>query len=172
MIILRKILKGIDMMSRYAGLTARWLAWLLVLVGAYETILRHWFNAPTVWAYDTLCMAGGVIYIMGWSYCYLIDSHVRVDLIYSRLSERKKAMLDVIYHLVFFFPLWIILVWISTKWAVKAWRINETMIATYWYPPAAPFRTIFALGSLLLLLQGVAKFIRDLYFLRRGEHLD
>jgi len=51
MIILRKIIRGIDTLSKYAGLTARWLAWLLVLVGAYETILRHFFNAPTIWAY-------------------------------------------------------------------------------------------------------------------------
>lgn len=172
MIFLRKILKGIDTMSKYAGLSARWFTWLLVLVGAYETILRHWFNAPTVWAYDTLCMAGGVVYIMGWSYCYLIDSHIRVDLFYTRLSERNKAIMDIISSLIFFFPLMIVLVWISSKWAVKAWRIHETMIATYWYPPAAPFRTVFALGSLLLLLQGVARFIRDLYFVTRGEHLD
>ncbi|HPK87674.1 MAG TPA: hypothetical protein PK267_06590 [Atribacterota bacterium] len=54
----------------------------------------------------------------------------------------------------------------------KAWRIKEKMISTFWYPPAAPYRTIFAFGLLLLLFQGMASFIRDLYFVIRGEPLD
>jgi TRAP-type mannitol/chloroaromatic compound transport system permease small subunit len=172
MVILRKMIRGIDTMSKYAGLSARWLAWLLVLVGAYETIMRHFFNAPTVWAYETLTMSGGALYALGWSYVYLYDSHIRVDLIYRLLSKRKKALMDIISSLIFFFPLMIVLVWISTKWAVRAWRINEIMISTYWYPPAAPFRTIVALGAFLLLLQGIARFIRDLYFVIRGEPFD
>jgi TRAP-type mannitol/chloroaromatic compound transport system permease small subunit len=97
---------------------------------------------------------------------------VRVDLIFHLLSDRKKALMDIISSLIFFFPLMIVLTWVSTKWAVRAWRINEIMISTYWYPPAAPFRTIFAVGALLLLLQGIAKFIRDLYFVIRGEAFD
>lgn len=172
MIILRKMIRGIDTLSKYAGLSARWLAWLLVLVGAYETILRHFLNAPTVWAYETMTMSGGALYILGWSYCHLHNSHIRVDLLFRLLSDRKKALMDIISSLIFFFPLMIVLVFISTKWAVRAWRINEIMISTYWYPPAAPFRTIFAVGAVLLLLQGIAKFIRDLYFVIRGEAID
>jgi len=172
MVILKKILRMIDKISEYSGLSARWLAWLLVLVGAYDTIARHFFNAPTIWAYETLTMAGGALYALGWSYVYLHDSHVRVDLFYHNLSDRKKALMDVISSLIFFFPLMFVLLQVSTKWAVRAWRINEIMISTYWYPPAGPFRTVVALGALLLLLQGIAKFIRDLYFVIRGEPFD
>lgn len=172
MITLKKIVKAIDTLSKYSGLSARWLAWLLVLVGAYDTIARHFFNAPPIWAYETLCMAGGALYALGWSYVHLKDSHVRVDLLFRLLSDRKKALMDVISSLIFFFPLMIVLVQVSTKWAVRAWRIKETMITTYWYPPAGPFRTVVALGAFLLLLQGVAKFIRDLYFVIRGEPFD
>ena len=46
------------------------------------------------------------------------------------------------------------------------------MFNSFWYPPAAPYRTLFAVGLLLLILQGVANFIRDLYFVVRGEKLD
>jgi len=172
MTILRKILKGIDYISEHAGSWAKWFAWLLVLVGAYDTIMRHFFNAPTLWAYDTLCMAGGALYVLGWSYDYLHDSHIRVDLLYRNLSPRKKALLDVICTLFLFFPLMGALMITSISWAVRAWRINETMISTFWYPPASPYRTVFALGIVFLTLQGIAKFIRDLYFVIRGEPLD
>ncbi|HBY57298.1 MAG TPA: hypothetical protein DEG96_05495 [Candidatus Atribacteria bacterium] len=173
MLILKKILKTIDSISIFTASWAKWLAWLLVLVGAYDTIARHFFNAPTIWAYDTLCMAGGAMYVLGWSYDYLCDYHTRVDLFYRNLSARKKALINVLSSVFLFFPLVGALLKISITWAIRAWKIDETMISTFWYPPAAPpYRTVFALGILLLVLQGVANFIRDLYFVIRGESID
>jgi len=112
------------------------------------------------------------MYVMGWSYDYLLDYHTRVDLFYRNISPRKKALINVISSLFLFFPLVGALLKISITWAIRAWRINETMISTFWYPPAAPYRTIFALGMLFLAMQGVSNFVRDLYFVIRGEPLD
>jgi TRAP-type mannitol/chloroaromatic compound transport system permease small subunit len=172
MTIIKKILRTIDWLSTMAGSIGKWLALLLVLVGAYDTILRHFFNAPTIWAYETLCMAGGALYLLGASYVYLHDSHTRVDVIYNLLSDKKKALVNVICSILFFFPLMIILLQLSAKWAIRAWRINEVMFQSFWYPPAGPYRTIFAIGIFLLLLQGFARFVRDLYFVVRGESID
>jgi len=170
--ILKKILKAIDSISIAAVSGAKWFGWLLVLVGAYDTISRHFFNAPTIWAYDTLCMAGGALYVLGWAYDYLFDYHTRVDLIYRNLSPRKKALMNVLSSIFLFFPIIGALLKVSISWAIRAWRIKETMISTFWYPPAAPYRTVFALGILLLTLQGIANFIRDLYLIIKGEPLD
>jgi TRAP-type mannitol/chloroaromatic compound transport system permease small subunit len=172
MAVLKKILKLIDSISEIAGSIGKWFALLLVLVGAYDTIARHFFNAPTIWAYDTLCMAGGTVYLLGASYVYLHDSHTRVDVIYSLLSLRKQALVNLICSVVFFFPLMLIMLKLSVNWAIRAWKINEVMFQSFWYPPAAPYRTVFALGIFLLILQGVARFIRDLYFIVRGEPID
>ena len=172
MAILKKLLKLIDSISEKAGSVGKWFALLLVLVGAYDTISRHFFNAPTIWAYDTLCMAGGTLYLIGASYTYLHESHTRVDLFYNLLSSRGKAIMDVICSILFFFPLMGIMLRLSIVWAIRAWRIHEVMFQSFWYPPAGPYRTVFALGLFLLILQGVAKFIRDLYFIIRGESID
>jgi TRAP-type mannitol/chloroaromatic compound transport system permease small subunit len=166
-----KLLKFIDWLSEKSGAIGKWFAFLLVLIGSFETIARHFFNAPTVWAYDSMCMAGGVLYMLGASYNYLHDSHTRVDLFYMRATPRKKALIDVICSLFLFFPLMIVMFKLSVTWAVKAWKINEVMFNSFWYPPAAPYRTIFAIGLFLLILQGLARFIRDLYFVIRGEKI-
>ena len=172
MTIVTKILKYIDFLSEKAGALGKWFAFLLVLVGAYETISRHFFNSPTIWAYDTLCMAGGVVYLLGASYVYLHDSHTRVDLIYSMLSKRTQAWINIVCSLLFFFPLMTIMFKVATEWSIKAWKTDEVFTNSFWYPPAAPYRTVFAVGLLLLLLQGIAKFIRDTYFVMRGESID
>jgi TRAP-type mannitol/chloroaromatic compound transport system permease small subunit len=169
---LKKTLKLIDLLSEKSGAVGKWFALLLVLVGAFETVARHFFNAPTIWAYDTLCMAGGAVYLLGASYDYLHDSHTRVDLIYSLLSARKRALVDVICSIFLFFPLMTIMLKLAVTWAIRAWRIREVMFNSFWYPPAAPYRTLFAVGLFLLVLQAVARFIRHLYFVVRGESLD
>lgn len=172
MLILKKILKTIDSLSMAAGSVGKWFAFLLVLVGSYDAISRHFFNAPTIWAYDVLCMAGGVTYMLGASFDYLNDAHTRVDVIYGSLSQKSKAVIDIICSIVLFFPLMSVMLVLAVKWAVKAWKIKEVMFTSFWYPPAAPYRTIFAVGILLLILQGIARFVRDIYYLMKGETID
>ena len=172
MAILLKVLKIIDWLSEKAGAVGKWFAFLLVLVGSYDAISRHFFNAPTIWAYDTLCISGGVVYMLGASYDYLHDAHTRVDLIYGNLSKKTQAILDIVCSLFLFFPLMIFMLKLATSWAMKAWKIHEVMFTSFWYPPAAPYRTVFAIGLLLLILQGIARFVRDFYFVLKGETID
>jgi len=172
MAIVRRLLRGIDWMSETAGSVGKWFALVLVLVGSFDAISRHFFNAPTIWAYDTMCMAGGVIYLLGASYDFKHDAHTRVDLLYSSLSKKAQAYLDIFSSLFLFFPLMIVMLRMSIIWAMKAWKGGEVMFTSFWYPPAAPFRTLFAFGLLLLIFQGFARFTRDLYFVVRGESID
>ena len=169
---LKRTLGIIDSISELSGSVGKWFALLLVLAGTYETVARHFFNAPTIWAYDVLCMSGGTLYLLGASYDYLHDAHTRVDLFFNMLSPRKKAFMNVICSLLFFFPLMIIMFKLAFTWAVRAWKIKEVFFNSFWYPPAGPYRTIFAIGLFLLILQGAANFVRDLYFVIRGETLD
>jgi len=172
MAIIRWILKFIDSLSETAGSVGKWFALVLVFAGTYETISRHFFGAPTIWAYDTLSMAGGIIYLLGASFDYKRSAHTRVDLIYTLLPARIKALIDVLMSLLLFFPLVTVLLWYSFTWTVKAWKIHEVMFTSFWYPPAGPYRTVFTIGLLLLLLQGLAQFTRDMHMLVRGTPID
>ena len=172
MSIILKLPRYIDRLSEASGAFGKWFAFLLVVIGSYETISRHFFGAPTIWAYDTLCMAGGVVYLLGASYTYLKDSHIRVDILYSRLSPKRQAALNIICALIFFFPLVGVLLWEAIRWAIRAWTIDEVMFNSFWYPPAAPYRTLVAFGLLFLVLQGVARFIRDVNLLAGGRAHD
>lgn len=172
MVVLIKLLRIINSVSEKSGSVGKWFAFLLVLVGSYDAISRHFFNAPTIWAYDTMCMAGGIVYLLGASYDYLHDAHTRVDIIYGSRSKKTKAWMDIVSSLVLFFPLMIVMLYEAIKWTVKAWKVHEVMFTSFWYPPAAPYRTIFALGLFFLIMQGMAKLVRDIHFVIKGEAID
>jgi TRAP-type mannitol/chloroaromatic compound transport system permease small subunit len=166
MVIVKNILEAVDSASEHLGSWGRWLTVALVLVGTHDVVLRYGFNAPTVWAYETMMMMGGSIYALGWGYGLLHKSHIRVDIFFSRLSARGQAIADVVLAAIFFFPLMSVLVYKSIFWMIRAWERSEVMMESYWYPPAGPFRTLIALGICVLFLQGLAKFIRDIQLSR------
>ena len=169
---MRTILRVIDSISEWVGKVARWFWVVVVLVMTYEVIMRYIFTAPTMWAYETSMMLGAITYALAFCYTHRHRAHVRVDVLYMRLSPRGRAIIDVIGALLLFFPLIILLTDISIDWAWRAWEINEKSVETYWYPPIAPVRTALAVGLILFLLQGGAQFFRDLYLLIRNKSYD
>ena len=169
---MRTILRVIDSTSEWVGKVARWFWVAVVLVMTCEVIMRYVFNSPTMWAYETSMMIGAVAYALAFCYTHKHRAHVRVDVLYMRLSPRGRAIIDVIGALLLFFPLIILLADMSIDFAWRAWVINEKSVETYWYPPIAPVRTVLAIGLSLFLLQGGAQFFRDSYLLIRNKPYD
>lgn len=168
---MRTVIRTIDSISEHTGKTIRWVAVLLVAVVVYEVMARYVFNAPTIWAYETITMLLCTIGVLGWSYTHRRHGHVRVDVFYTRLSPRGKAIIDVGGFLLFFFPFLSMLVYASATGLWFSWSIGERLIESYWYPPAYPIRTVMLVGASLFFLQGVAQFTRDLYLLIRNKPL-
>ncbi len=169
---MRAIVQIIDNISDWSGKIVRWLCAIVVLVMVYEVMMRYLFLAPTGWAYETSMMIGATIYFFAWAYVHRRNHHIRVDVLYLRLSPRGRAIIDVIGTLIFFLPLVIVLIVTSIARASYSWTIGEVLDESTWYPPAAPLRIIMALGFILLGLQGLANFTRDFYFLIRGRQYD
>ncbi len=129
-----------------------------------EVVLRYAFNAPPVWGLELSIYLCGITYLMGGAYAELSNAHVRVDIIYDRWSPRIRAIIDLVTKPLFFFSVATVL-WLGSEWTFEAF-VKGTTSGTPWSPPIWPIRSFIALGSLLLLLQGVATSIRDLNIAR------
>ena len=169
---MRRIVSVIDSISEQIGGWGRWLAVALVLVVTYGVIMRYIFSKPNLWPYEVAIMLGSSLYILGLSYTYRYDRHIRVDIIYSHLAPRWKGFIDVIGSLILFFPIMILVSYVSVVWTIDAWVSGERMMETGWYPPAGPLRTVVAIGFIAFTLQGIAQFIRGIHCLRRNETYD
>ena len=148
-----------------------WFCLALVLLLSYEVFMRYVLESPTIFSYEIATMMGVTITAGGLAFAHKYHGHVRVDVFWRLLSPRGKAIVDVIGNLLFFFPLVIILVYVSGEWAQYSFSIGEIMIKTYLYPPAWPVRAVMVIGLFLFVSQGIAKLIRDLYLIRRNETL-
>jgi TRAP-type mannitol/chloroaromatic compound transport system permease small subunit len=167
--------KGIERFVDWSGERFKWLGLVFVLTITYDVVMRYVLNMPTKWSYETSYMVGGSMMVLGGGYVMLHDGHVRIDVLYNRLSIGKQVILDLALSLLFFFPMVGILTKISYDMALQSWVRHELSNQSYWHPPLAPFRTIVFLGFCLVSLEGVAWFVRKLGQLSRilrGEKLD
>jgi TRAP-type mannitol/chloroaromatic compound transport system permease small subunit len=90
-------------------------------------------------------------------------------MVYAKLSKRGQNILDIIT-----FPFFILYIasmtWVGYKFALESILIRESS-GTPWDPPIYPIKIIFVIGTAMLLAQGIAKFLRDLYSLFTGKEL-
>ena len=169
---MNKILGFIDSISLWNARIFQWLSVILVLLLSYEVMMRYVFNAPTIWVMQTSMMVGGSLIVMGWSYVHQQQAHVRVDVVYGRLSRRWQSLVNTMGALVFFFPFVGFLVYRAAIQAEYSLRMGERMSETAWYPPVFPMRVVVLIGLSLFLLQGIAQFVRDVQTLFRGTSDD
>jgi TRAP-type mannitol/chloroaromatic compound transport system permease small subunit len=167
----RGVVRACDRVSEWAGRTASWLVWPLMVTITYEVICRYALNAPTVWAYDMAYMIGGSMMALGMGYVLQERGHVRVDVLYDMLPMRVRQLLDLIFTALFFFPITVSFVYLSWQYALLAWVRGERSGYGIWEPTLIPFRSIVCLAWTILLLAGIAWFVRTLVALVRGKTL-
>ena len=142
--------------------------WAVISVFAYyyEVIARFAFNSPTNWVHESMFLMYGMQYMLAGAYAYQCDQHVRVDVFYVKFSPRGKAIADIITSL-FFFIFIGTLFWTSWKFAADAVSLREVSF-TEWGVQYWPVKLMMPIGAGLLLLQGVAKLIKDIQLLARS----
>jgi len=165
---MQTVLRFIDRASEWTGKCASFLAVVLILAIGYDVALRYLFARPTFWAFEVIYMVYGAYAALGAAYCHYRKGHVRMDLIYSRLSPRGQATVDMICYLFLFFPLFFVLVYTCGGHAIWALSYGERSSVSIWRPLLAPYKLLIAFGFLLFLFQGIAEFIRSLYIVFKG----
>ena len=155
-----RFLNWIDKISEYSGKIVSFLVLLMIGIVTYEVVARYVFNSPTLWAHETAQYIFGSFTILGGAYVLLRESHVRMDIIYSRVSPRTQAILDIITAPLFFAFIGVLL-W---KGGQIAWSSIELLEKSnsQWRPPIYPVKAMIPLAAFLILIQGIARLIRNI----------
>jgi len=169
---MRPLIGLLNRIDRLNGKLGQAFAYLLVPMGVltiWDVLMRYVFDRPTLWAYESsLFTFGGYIALSG-AYTLLRKAHVNVDIIYGSRSPRVRAILDVCTASLFFLFMWFMLEQ-ALSMTLLSWESHETT-NTMWHPPIYPLKTTLPVACILMLLQGGAKFIRDLYLAITGKEL-
>lgn len=155
----RAVGRANDWVGRIAGL----LIVGVVLIILKEIIFRSVFNAPSLWADESMTYLAGLAYALGGGYTLLHRKHVLVDLVYNPIARRGgavKAVFDVIgFAMIAIYCL--TLIWFGWKLGSESFLVHEGS-GTLWNPAVWPLKLAIPLAGLLLLLQATANLLVDL----------
>ncbi|MEN9216593.1 MAG: TRAP transporter small permease subunit [Gloeomargarita sp. HHBFW_bins_162] len=163
----------INRLTLGAGWMAMALVPLLVLVGAWNVLGRYlgrWLgmNLTSNAFLELQWYLFSAIFLLGAAYTLYHNGHVRVDVLFNRWSERRRAWVDLLGTLLFLLPFVALLVWVTIPPVLTAWRIGEQSpdpggLPRYWV------KSLPLIGFGLLFLQGIAQGLRLGQFLRQSQ---
>jgi TRAP-type mannitol/chloroaromatic compound transport system permease small subunit len=160
--------RTIDDLNETVGYYGSFVILILLGVVTYEVVMRYGFNAPTVWAFEATTLLYGVHFMLAFGYTHKHHGHVAIDVFEMHLPHKPRTLLRIVANLVLFLPtIGMLSIW-SVIYAITSWT-NLEKASTSWAPPFYPFKTIMAIGFILLLLQGIARLIQDVRALRGAD---
>jgi TRAP-type mannitol/chloroaromatic compound transport system permease small subunit len=168
--ILNNIARGIDRLNGWAGSFIRWLVLAMVLIGAYNAIARYMTQYVGVQLannafYESQWYLFSIVFLLGAAYALDRDAHVRVDVLYSKLSEKGQAWIDLFGTLALMLPFSIMMLYISVPAVQNSWRVRE-MSSDPGGLPRYPIKTLVIFSFILLILQGLSQIIKQINILR------
>ncbi len=157
--IILKYVRWVDALNRVIGRLAMLLIFAMIGILLYSSITKTFF-LPSLWTLEMAQFVMVAYYLLCGGYSMQLDSHVRMDLLYGRWSPRTRAMVDVftIFFLLFYLVLLLYGGLSSTAYALKYGEESYSA----WAPSMAPIKIVMCVGILLMLLQAVAMFFKDL----------
>ncbi|MDJ0956810.1 MAG: TRAP transporter small permease subunit [Arenicellales bacterium] len=167
---LDRLLAGVDTLSLRSGQVVSFLLLPICGVMVFEVVARYMFNAPTTWSTEMVVMFAGTLFIVGGAYTHYLRGHISVDTVYGYLPPRWQAATRVFVHFPLFFLYVGVLLWTGTIFFWDSMVENERS-GSLWNPIIWPYKFVVPLGALLVFLQGLAQFIRDVRALVTGKDL-
>lgn len=156
---IRVYVRYVDAINRVLGFLVMYMVLVMMGVLLFGSISRYVFKASFLWVIEMSQFLMAAYYLLGGGYTLQLDAHVRMDALYERWAPKTRAFVDsitafcLIFYLVFLVRGGIS----SSAYALEYGQKNYSA----WAPPMAPIKIIMTVGIVLMLLQAIAIFFRD-----------
>lgn len=151
---------AIDGMNRAVAAGVRWLALLMVLVQFCIVIGRYVFGVNSIAAQESVLYMHATLFMLGAGFTLLVDRHVRVDVIYARVSDKARRRIDLFGHLFLLMPSMTALLYWSWPSVRNSWRILEGPISVGGIEAVFLLKSLIPAFCILILLQSLALVLR------------
>lgn len=159
---LLKLEKGFDRFADIIGYITAFTMVLMILNVFYDVIMRYFFRAGSIAMQEMEWHLFSVIILLGVAYTLKEDGHVRVDLIYDRLNDKKKAMINMVGVITFILPIALLIGVGSIDYVIEAYQSGEQSgdpggLTNRWI-----VKSLIPLSFFLLIITSIGFFIRNL----------
>ena len=159
---MRRLLAFTDLVDRLTEQLGQWLKWLVLfssLISAFNALMRYTIHYSSNAWLEIQWYMFGAMFLLAAGYALKHEEHVRVDVLFSKMTPKQQAWLDVFGGIFFLMPMAIIIAWMSIPMVRNSIHSME-----YSSDPGGllrwPIKIVIPIGFVLLAIQGVAEIIK------------
>lgn len=145
------------------GLSYVWFVLLAVIV--CNVVLRYAFNQGRIELEELQWHLYSVGFLLGMSYAYQADAHIRVDVLHENFSDPTKAWIELYGILLLVLPFVALILIFSVRFVESSWTAGEVSSSPGGLPLRWLIKAVLPLGFGLLLLSALSRLLRVWYFL-------
>jgi TRAP-type mannitol/chloroaromatic compound transport system permease small subunit len=155
-------------LNLWIGRVISWLTVAMVLVMSIVVVERYWFSSGSIRMQESITFMHAAVFMLAAAYTLAAGDHVRVDIFYSTMSRKGKALVDLLGCLVLLLPVCIFMIWSSWDYVSVSWTIQEASRETGGlpFPFPAVMKSFIPASSLLLVAQAIVMIIAAIQTLR------
>lgn len=166
----QRFVRTVESLNDRLGVVLRWAALVMVLIGAYNAVARYLtrftgFPLSSNALNEMQWYLFSAIFLLGAAYALRHDVHVRVDVLYTRLSRKGRAWVDLVGSLMFLLPFSLMMLWVSWPAVRNSWSIGEVSPDPGGLP-RYPIKALILVCFALLAIQGLAEIVRNVAVIR------
>ena len=158
----------LDALAERIGRLVSWLTLGMVLATVTVVVLRYAADMGLIWLQESINWMHSLVFMLGAAYTLKADEHVRVDVFYRGMSDRRKAAINLAGTILFLLPLCAFLLVESWQYVATSWRIAERSREAGGLPMIYLLKTVIPVMAVLLALQGISMVLRAILRLRGG----
>ena len=143
----------------------RWLALAMVLVTVAIVLLRYVFEIGAIPLQESVMYMHGLLFLLGIPYGIHKNTHVRVDILYTRFSVKHQSLIDLVGHLLFLLPIAVFILVTSWPYTVASWQVLEGSSEVGGLPAIFLLKTLIPLTAILMACQALAEALKKVFVL-------
>lgn len=156
---LLRLADALEAVTDLIGRAAAWVTLLLVLLVTFNVASRYLFSWGTVWLQEAEWHLLAVIALFGITYTLRHGEHVRVDMLYERMTPRGKHLVDCVSALVLI-AVALLAIRFSLNYVGQSWRIGEMSPDPGGIPARYALKALIPAGFAVLIVQASALALR------------
>lgn len=161
--------RAVDRFTEFNGQLIAWLTLLMMVVTCLVVVLRYVLESGSIALQETVIYLHSALFLLGIAFTLKRDAHVRVDILYRRLSDKGRAWVDFVGGIIFLLPVTLLIFFLCWDYVLASWSIRESSGDPNGLPWVYLLKTLLLVMPVSVLLQATSEIIRNLLIIRGFE---
>ncbi len=145
-----------ERLVRGLGRAVSWLGLAMVLTTATVVVLRTFFDVGFIWMQESVTWMHAAVFMLAAGYTLAADEHVRVDILYRKMSPSRRLLVDTLGTLFLLVPTCLLILVYGWNYVAVSWSIGEGSPEAGGLPGLFLLKSLIVVTPVLLMLESFA----------------